>query len=116
LSSSVKVYYPKLDKEKVVSLLKEKARDLSKELPIKLMTLFGSYATGRYTAASDVDVLAVVSGLNKGELYSRIYQELDINNLQLHLYTVEEYEKLKSTGSSFVREAEQKGIAIFRDT
>jgi len=28
---------------------------------------------------------------------------------------VEEYEKLKSKGSSFVTEAEQKGIVVFRD-
>jgi len=113
-SSSVRIYYPKLGKEDLVSLLKERVRDLSKELPIKLVTLFGSYAAGRYTAASDVDVLAVVSGGNKGELYRKIHEGLGIRNIQLHLYTVDEYEKLKWNGSSFIREAEGKGIVIFK--
>jgi len=113
-SSSVKIYYPKLDRDKLVSLLKEKAVDLPKEFPIKLIMLFGSYATGRYTAASDVDVLAVVSGVNKDELYHKIHEGLGISNLQLHLYTVDEYEKLKRKRSPFIREAEEKGIVIFR--
>ena len=113
-SSSVRIYYPKLDREKLVSLLREKARDLSREFPIRLIVLFGSYATGRYTAASDVDVLAVVSGGNKDELYHKIHDGLGISNLQLHLYTLDEYERLKGRRSPFAREAEEKGIVIFK--
>jgi len=112
-SGSVRIFYPKLGKEELVSLLKEKVNDLSKELRIKLVTLFGSYAAGRYTAVSDVDVLAVIEGEHKDEAYRRIHDGLGINNLQLHLYTVDEYEILKRNSRSFVREAESKGVVIF---
>ena len=113
LSNSVRIYYPKLDKDKLVSFLKQRAENLSKQLPIKTIVLFGSYATRRYTAASDVDVLAVVYGQYKG-LYQKIHEGLGISNLQLHLYTVDEYGKLKKNSPSFVREIKAKGILIFQ--
>jgi len=112
-SSSVRIYFPKLSKEELVHLLKEKVKDLSKELPIKTATLFGSYAADRYTAASDIDVFAVIEGGNKGETYHKLYKGLGIDSLQLHLYTVDEYEKLKRNSPSFIREVKSKGIPIF---
>lgn len=113
-SSSVRIYYPKLRREELVLLLREKAKDLSRELPIELVTLFGSYASDRYTAASDIDVLAVIRGEHKDEAYQKIHEGLHIQNLQLHLYTREEYEKLKRNSPSFVREVEGKSILVFK--
>lgn len=107
-SNSVRVYYPEYSKEELVALLREKLSELSKVLPIKLAILFGSYAKDRQTAASDVDLFVVVDG-NKGRLYHEIHKGLKIANLQLHLYTEEEYEKMK--GSSFIKEIET-GIKI----
>jgi hypothetical protein len=108
---SVRVYYPKHSKEELIALLKERVSDLSKRLPIKLAILFGSYAAGRHTVASDIDLFIVVQDLDKNGLYHMIYDGLNLGNLQLHLYTLEEYNKLK--GSSFVKEVEEKGVIIF---
>ena len=112
-SSSVRVYFPKQSKEKIILLLKERVKNLSKEIPIQLFVLFGSYAAGRHTAASDVDVFAVIESEHKNEAYKKILESLDIDNLQLHLYTANEYEKLKTNRPSFVKEVVEKGILIF---
>ena len=88
-------------------------RPRAKELPIKLVVLFGSYAAGRYTVASDVDVFAVIEGKYKEEAFHKIREGLGLDNLQLHLYTVEEYEKLKRNRPSFIREVQGKGFLIF---
>ncbi|MGB9659688.1 MAG: nucleotidyltransferase family protein [Nitrososphaerales archaeon] len=71
-SGSVRIYYPKLSKDELISILKERVKDLSKELPIRFVVLFGSYAKNRYTAASDVDLFIVVTSGDKGELYKKI--------------------------------------------
>ena len=109
---SVRIYYPKYSKEELIALLKERIDKLSRTLPIELAILFGSYASGRYTVASDIDLLVVVKDGDKDELYHRIYDELNIRNLQLHLYTLEEYSKMRD--SSFIREVEGKGIVIYK--
>ena len=109
---SVRIYYPKHSKEELITLLRERMNELSKKLPIKLAILFGSYAVGRHTAASDIDLFVVVKGVDKNESYHKIYDGLNLKNLQLHLYTLEEYDKMR--GSLFIREVEGKGIMIFR--
>jgi hypothetical protein len=114
-SNSVKIYYPKLSREELTSLLKEKTHDLLKELPLKTIILFGSYAKGRYTASSDVDLLVVIKDQHKDYAYHKTHNSLGIDNLQLHLYTSEEYEKLRRKSPSFIKEIE-KGIVIYKET
>ncbi|MGC8998538.1 MAG: nucleotidyltransferase family protein [Candidatus Bathyarchaeia archaeon] len=113
-STTVKIYYPKFSREEIIQKLEENFRNLSKELPIKIVTLFGSYACGRQTAASDIDLFVVVNGKQKDEAYKRIYRSLNIEKLQLHLYTVDEYEKLRRNSPSFIKEAEENGLAILK--
>lgn len=110
-SNSVRVYYPEYSKEELVALLRVRLSELSKALPIKLAILFGSYAKGRQTAASDIDLFVVVDG-DKGRLYHEIHKGLNIANLQLHLYTKDEYEKMR--GSPFMKEVEA-GIRVLDD-
>lgn len=111
-SDSVRIYYPEIDSNSLVSILKDRIENLSGKLRIKIAILFGSYATGRYTPASDVDLLVVIEGENKEEAYNEIFKNLKISNLQLHLYTLKEYEKMKMSGSLFIKEIEEKGIPI----
>ena len=110
-SGSVKVYYPKYDREELLALLKERLAELAESMPIKLAVLFGSYAEGRQTAASDIDLFIVIEG-DRDEAYRKIYDKLCIDNLELHLYTVEEYERMKE--GRFVKEV-SKGIRILGD-
>ncbi|MGB9727015.1 MAG: nucleotidyltransferase domain-containing protein [Nitrososphaeria archaeon] len=111
-SNSVKVYYPRFDGEKLVEYLMCKVEELRKRFPLVKLVLFGSYAGNRYTVASDIDILIVYEGKRLEEDYHIIWDILQLPEVQLHIYTLEEFEKLKSSGSSFSREAE-KGITLF---
>ena len=69
-SSSVRIYYPRFGRDELIERLRRCAEELSKKLPLKRVILFGSYASGRQTAASDVDVLVVYEGKrDKREVY-----------------------------------------------
>jgi predicted nucleotidyltransferase len=71
--------------------------DLAKELPLSLAVLFGSYARGNYTVASDVDVLIVYSGEKRPDAFAKAKKLLDIPLLQPHVYSEKEYEALRET-------------------
>jgi len=115
-SDSVRIYYPKFNREELIRLLKEKVSGLSKELPLKTVALFGSYAKNRHTAASDIDLFVVIKNQSKDKAYHKIYYSLGIDNLELHLYTSEEYEKLRGDKHPFIREIEETGTIIFKET
>jgi len=94
-SSSVRVFYPKYDKEELLQKLKKKIEELAKELPISFVVLFGSYAHGNYTVASDVDLLVVYSGRKRKDDFVSVKKVLDIPLLEPHVYSEDEYESLK---------------------
>jgi predicted nucleotidyltransferase len=64
-SGSVRVFYPKFTQEEVFERIKEVASSLEGDLGLLKVTLFGSYATGRYTVASDIDIL-IESTMRRG--------------------------------------------------
>ena len=111
-SNSVKVCCPEIDRERLVSILKDRIRDLSEKIRIRIVILFGSYAANRHTPASDIDLLIVVEEEDKDKAYREILRFLKISNLQLHLYTVREYEKMRENRPLFIKEIEGKGIPI----
>ncbi len=43
--------------EEILQILKAKKTELEKKYPISELGIFGSYASGSYTAASDIDIL-----------------------------------------------------------
>ena len=61
-SSSVRIFYPRFDRETIIKILQKKVQALKKELPVSLIVLFGSYAKDNYTAKSDIDLLVVYRG------------------------------------------------------
>jgi len=94
-SSSVRVSYPKFDKESLVREIKKKLNVLANELPVSLVVLFGSYSRGNFTAASDIDVLIVYEGEKREAAFAIVKKKLDIPRLEPHIYTKTEYQKLK---------------------
>lgn len=110
-SSSVRVYSPEMNRDKLLLILKRKIRRLSEKLKIRIAILFGSYAFNRHTPASDVDLFIVIEDGSKEEAYREIFERLKVPALQLHLYTLREYEKMKASNSSFIKEVE-KGIPL----
>lgn len=108
-SSSVRIFYPVFDKEELIRKLKEKLRDLAMELPLSFVALFGSYAKGNYTVASDVDLLIVYGGEERKDAFVTVKRTLDIPLLEPHVYTEDEYEKLKEVIGRMIA----KGIVLF---
>lgn len=110
-SSSVRVFYPKFDTKWVVKTLKEHLPELQRLLPVKQVVLFGSYAKGNYTVASDVDVLVIYEGQAREDAYNLVWDAFPIPRLEPHVYSEEEYHQLKST----IDRMKAGGIVIFGD-
>jgi len=97
-SGSVRVFYPEYDTERLVQELKGKLVELEERIPLSKVILFGSFAKGSYTAASDVDLLVVYKGEEKKEdAYATIKKILRIPRLEPHVYSELEYEAVKET-------------------
>jgi len=94
-SSSVRVFYPKIDRTKLLQILSKQLKELGAKLPLVQVVLFGSYAKGNYTVRSDVDLLIVHQGKPRADAYTIAKKVLSVPRLEPHLYTQEEYERLK---------------------
>lgn len=106
---SVKVFYPRYSRDDVIRLLRLGARDLSAELPLSRVVLFGSYASGRFTAASDVDVLVVYAGEPRDDAFRTVRGRLALHGLEPHIYTEDEARELEDTLSRMTA----GGVSIF---
>jgi predicted nucleotidyltransferase len=108
-STSVRIFYPKFDRAELIQRLQQKLGDLSKELPLLLVILFGSYAQGNYTVASDVDLLIVYEGKGRKDAFAVAKKTLDIPLLEPHVYSEEEYEEHRDV----IARMEGGGIVLF---
>lgn len=90
-SSSVRIFYPKYNKEELVRRIKGKLKELNEQLKLSRVVLFGSYAKGNYTAASDVDLLVVYRGEPEEDPFKLVKRTIEISGLEPHIYREEEY-------------------------
>ena len=103
-SSSVQIFYPRFDKEEIIQAISRGLKKIWEELPLLLVVLFGSYARGNYTVASDVDLLVVYRGEERGDAYSIIKRAIDIPLLEPHVYSEREYKAMKETIRNMIRD------------
>lgn len=96
-SHSVRVFYPKLGRSDVIRRLAERLPALQAWLPLVRVVLFGSFAKGNYTVASDVDLLVVYRGAPLADAYAMVKEVFDLPRVEPHLYTEEEYEAMRET-------------------
>jgi len=96
-ADSVRVFYPQFNQQQLVQRFKERLGVLREILPLSLVVLFGSYARGNYTVASDVDLLIVYKGGERPDAFASAKKALDIPLLEPHVYSESEYERLKET-------------------
>jgi len=82
---------------------------LEERLPLRLVVLFGSYARGKYTVASDVDLLVVYRGEEREDAFATVKKTLDIPLLEPHVHTEDEYERQKSLIDRMVAD----GVVLF---
>ncbi len=108
-SSSVRIFYPKRTREEVIRHLQRKIPLLAGRLPLVRVVLFGSYAMGRFTAASDVDLLVVYQGDQQEDAYATVRKTLDLPHLEPHVYSLGEYRAARGT----VQRMERGGVVLF---
>ena len=108
-SSSVRIYYPRFNREQLIQRLREGIEALEEELPLLLVVLFGSYAKGNYTVASDVDLLVVYKGKEREDAFKTVKKTISIHGLEPHVYCENEYEAAKGTICKMI----QDGIVLF---
>ena len=92
-STSVRVFYPEYDTQTLVEAIRQQVEGLRRLLPVKLVVLFGSYAKGNYTVASDIDLLVVYRGKPRQDAYARVREAIDIAQLEPHVYAEAEYRR-----------------------
>ncbi len=96
-SRSVKVFYPPFSRGELITLLRQRVSILQGKLPLKRVVLFGSYAQGKQTVASDIDLLIVYAGKPREDAYALVKRTLGVRRLEPHVYAEEEYERVKAT-------------------
>jgi len=94
---SVQIFYPRFDAPWLVRALRERIGLLDAQLPLRRVVLFGSYAKGTYTVASDVDLLVVYRGEPRPDAYALVKRTLSIPGLEPHVYTETECEAMAPT-------------------
>ena len=111
-----KVYYPKFKREEVVKVLRENLKDFRLKQDIRKAYLFGSYATKKFTVASDIDILVVVDDkVDKNKFYNILVKSLKLKGLELHILKESEYLNLKRLNSKWIKTIENEGILIWEN-
>ena len=93
--TSVRVFFPRFNQAALTQRLRERMTDLNEKLPLLRVVLFGSYARGNYTVASDVDLLVVYQGQPREDAFAITKRVLDIPALEPHVYSEEEFEQVR---------------------
>lgn len=109
-SSSVRVFYPKFDRAWLLDTLRARVTRLRALLPLRRVVLFGSYASGRHTVASDVDLLVVYDDPPRPDAYALVRRALGIPRLEPHVYTASEADALGPTLARMTA----GGVEVFR--
>lgn len=108
-SRSATISWPTRDRDDLVSSLRAALPALREKLPVVRVILFGSYATGRATVGSDVDVLVVHEGPPRDDAFALIKKAVPVRGLEPHVYTVKEAE----AQAELLKRMTRDGIVIF---
>lgn len=104
-----------MKEDKLIKQFLKKIKPLRKY--IEEIYLFGSRARGNYSYNSDYDILIITKEKNR-ELIDRLYEAvIDIlistgKLISLKIFTVSEYERLKSLSTPFIRNITKEGVRI----
>ena len=95
--SSVRVIYPRFSQSELISSLRGRIPALAQVLPLKRVVFFGSWAKGRATAFSDVDLLVVYADPAREDAYKLVWHAMQTRGLEPHVYSESEAAALQAT-------------------
>lgn len=110
-SGSVRVSYPRLSRDEVLDHLRARVAELQARLPVTRLVLFGSYAAGRHTAASDIDLLVVYSGEPCADAFAVVKRVVGLAGLEPHVYSEMEASGVAEVVARMTRE----GVPILEE-
>lgn len=111
-SGSATISFPRHDRDELITRLERGAEVLRRKLPLRRVVLFGSQATGRATAASDIDVLVVYDGPPREDAFALVKKTFPLIGVEPHLYTTAEAREMSST----LERMTEEGIQIYEVT
>ncbi|MBS7645413.1 MAG: nucleotidyltransferase domain-containing protein [Candidatus Bathyarchaeia archaeon] len=108
----MRVFFPKFNRDEVAAKIREYAAELREKLGLEKVVLFGSYAKGTYTAASDIDLLIVFDDekSSEGTVYRTLMKNIKLPRMELHLIPKSELPSYE--GTRWMRLVEREGIRI----
>lgn len=101
-----------LSKKQVVDELRSARSRLKNKLPISKMILYGSYAAGRYTTGSDIDVIVTYSGKQREDAYRIVATEITLPRIEPKVYSEDEFNALIAKSRKFAETLQKEGIVI----
>jgi len=110
--SRVRVTYPSLGRSQVVERLRQAHIRLKEKLPVSKMILYGSYAKGRHTAGSDIDIVVVYDGPPRGDAYKLVMEEIKLPRVEPKVYSKDQFDALVASSPKFAEALEKEGILI----
>lgn len=108
-SGSATIFFPRHDRDEIIARLEQGVEALRDKLPLRRVVLFGSQATRRATAASDIDVLIVYDGPPREDAFALVKKTIPLVGVEPHLYTTAEARQNRSV----IARMTEDGISIF---
>ncbi|MBS7610422.1 nucleotidyltransferase domain-containing protein [Candidatus Bathyarchaeota archaeon] len=111
-SAFVRVFFPKFSREEIVREIERCVRKFHESLGLCKVILFGSYARGNYTVASDIDILIVYDDkkCNENEIRKTLMKNIKLPRVELHILSIESFNA--SCGLRWIKTIENEGIKI----
>jgi len=106
---SVRVFSPPFDLPTLLCLLNERVKELTKKLTLCRVVLFGSWAKGRATAFSDIDLLVIYADPPREDAYRVVRRTIDLRGLEAHVYAESEARQIEGT----LKRMTEGGIVLF---
>ncbi|MFN3763414.1 MAG: nucleotidyltransferase domain-containing protein [Anaerolineae bacterium] len=105
----MRVFFPKFDQAELVRRLTERLEVLKGVLLLRRVVLFGSWARGNFTVASDIDLLVVYRGAPREDAFAVVKKTMNIPALEPHVYSEEEYRQLEGQ----IARMTEGGVVLF---
>uniref|UniRef100_A0A7C5VYT9 Nucleotidyltransferase domain-containing protein n=1 Tax=Thermomicrobium roseum TaxID=500 RepID=A0A7C5VYT9_THERO len=96
-SNSVRIWSPHWTRDDLIAHLRARVRELARLLPVRRAVLFGSWARGRATARSDVDVLVIYADPPRADAHAVVWRALRTPGLEPHVYAESEAASIQET-------------------
>jgi predicted nucleotidyltransferase len=85
-SGSVRVFYRR-ERSELIASIRRGLVELQRHVPLVEVVLFGSVATERHDAGSDVDLLIVHAGPDSADVFALAKRLIDVTGLEPHVYS-----------------------------